>query len=110
MAIDDSNWSYEEFLAFIMVYAARMNTDLSPAELEFIKQRTGIKDIEKIKAKVDSSSDIEAIEKIEHCKKRYLDTPEKESKARKDLEELLKTDSKHTQLEKVLVHIIEKLL
>lgn len=110
MAIDDSNWSYEEFLAFIMVYGARMNTEITPTELEFIRNRTGINDIDKIKAKVDEVSDIEAIDIIDDYKKRYLNSPEKEEKVRKDLEDLLQTETRHTQLEQVLIHIIEKLL
>ncbi|MDB5284699.1 MAG: hypothetical protein JWO06_3774 [Bacteroidota bacterium] len=110
MTIDDSAWSYNEFLAFLMVYGAQMNYTLSKEELEFIKQKTGIQDIEKIKAKVDSINDIEAVEIIDDYKNSFLSTPESKLKAKRDLEAMLKTPGTHSQLEKVAVHMIEKLI
>jgi ribosomal protein L12E/L44/L45/RPP1/RPP2 len=110
MTIDDSNWSYSEFLAFLMVYGAQMNYTLSAEELEFIKQKTGIQDIGKIKAKVDSLNDVQAVEVIDDYKKKYLSTPESTAKAKRDLEALLKTPGTHSQLEKAAVHLLEKLI
>ena len=48
--LDNNTWSYNEFLAFLMVYGAQMNQGLTVEELNFIKTRTGIEDIDKIKA------------------------------------------------------------
>lgn len=110
MQIDDSNWTYGEFLAFLMIFGAEMNYPLTPEELEFIKQRTGIADVAKIKQKVDSISDVEGLEVIEDYRERYLNTPADEDKVKRDLEEMLKTGGLHSQLEKVAVHLIEKLL
>lgn len=110
MKVDNSQWTYNEFLAFLMVYAAELNMQLPTEELEFIRNRTGINDIAKIKQVVDGVSDVEAIEIIEDYRKIYLDTPEKEEKVRQDLEDLLKTQNKHTQLENVLVHILERII
>jgi hypothetical protein len=110
MKVDNSKWTYNEFLAFLMVYAAELNMQLSKEELEFIQSRTGIDDIAKIKNLVDGISDVEAIDIIEDYRKLYLDTPEKEEKVRQDLEDLLKTQHKHTQLENVLVHILERII
>jgi hypothetical protein len=110
MKVDNSQWTYNEFLAFLMVYAAELNMQLPEAELEFIRSRTGINDIAKIKKVVDGVSDIEAIDIIEDYRKVYLNTPEKEEKVRQDLEDLLKTQNKHTQLENVLVHILELII
>jgi hypothetical protein len=36
-SITNSNWSYNEFLAFLMVYGAEMNQRLTQGELDFIK-------------------------------------------------------------------------
>lgn len=108
--VSNSNWSYNEFLAFLMVYGAEMNQHLSAEELDFIKTRTGIHDISNIKEKVDSMSDAEGIELIDIYKGKYLSTDESKSKAKNDLEELLKTPGNHTQFEKVVVHLMERLL
>jgi hypothetical protein len=110
MSSEDINWSYNEFLAFILVYSAGMNHQLSKEELEFIKSKTGIQDIDKIKVRVESLSDVEAIEVMDRYKKEYLPTPEKLETTKRHLEGLLKTDGVHSQLEKVVVHLMEKLI
>jgi hypothetical protein len=108
--INSLNWSYNEFLAFLMVYGAEMNQRLTHDELDFIKTRTGIQDIDKIKEKVHGMSDVEGIELIDNYKCKYLSTEESKSKAKSDLDELLKTPGNHTQFEKVVVHLMERLL
>lgn len=110
MQIDDSHWSYEEFLAFLLVYGAQMTANVSPEEKSFIKARTGINDIDKIIKQVNSMSDIEAIDIITDYRKRYLHTPDKEKKVRHDLEDLLKANDKPSQLDSAIIHIIEKLV
>jgi hypothetical protein len=107
---DNGNWSYNEFLAFLMIYGAEMNQVLTQHELDFIKTRTGIHDIEKIKAKVDGISDAEALEIIDDYKALYLPTAESKSKVKNDLEGLLNTPGTHSQFEKVVVHLMERLL
>ncbi len=87
-----------------------MNQHLTQGELDFIKTRTGIQDIGKIKEKVDSMSDAEGIELIDSYKCKYLSTEESKSKAKSDLDELLKTPGNHTQFEKVVVHLMERLI
>jgi hypothetical protein len=110
MALDDSNWTYNEFLAFLLVYSAEMNYPLTVEELQFIQTRTEISDILKIKQKVDSVSDAEAMDIIDDYKKRYLDTPEKSARAKQHLEDLLKTPVSHSPLETAVVHIIERFI
>lgn len=107
---DNTDWTYQEFLAFILLYAAGMNLELAEGELQFIKDKTGIDDIGKIKNKLDDLSDSECIQTIESYKKIYLQTPESELKARRDLEALLKTPGTHSQFERAAVHILEKLI
>ena len=106
----NSNWSYNEFLAFVLVFGAEMNYPLSKEELEFIRSKSNIADINEIKAKVDEITDAEGLEIIDSYRAKYLNSKEQVVKAKQDLEELLKTDGKHSQLEKVAVHLIEKLL
>lgn len=109
MQIEKTDWSYNEFLAFVMIYAAEMNYNLSADELNFIMEKTGVTNIHAIKARVDSLADADCIEIIDNYKKTHLSTPERKLKAKRDLEGLLKTPGQHSQLEKVAVHIIEKL-
>jgi hypothetical protein len=108
--MENTTLTYNEFLAFVMVYGAQINLNLSAEELAFIKTKTGINNIDSIKQKVDDVNDIGAIEIIDTHRKIYLTTPEKEAKMRKDLEEMLQSSGEHSQLESVAVHILEKLI
>jgi hypothetical protein len=110
MSIEKENWTYNEFLAFLLLYGAQLDADLPEDEIEFIRQRTGINAIDKIKAKVDSLTDVEAIEVIDSYRNQYLDTAGKKEKVKADLEALLKTEGNHSQLEKAAVHMVEKLI
>jgi len=102
--------TYHEFLAFLMIYAAELNLELSTDELAIIRQKTGIEQIEPIKTKVDILSDIEALELIEQHRKIYLSSATEEEKVRQDLEALLHSAGQHTQLERAAIHILEKLI
>jgi|ERR1043165_2762081 ribosomal protein L12E/L44/L45/RPP1/RPP2 len=110
MALESSNWTYNEFLAFLLVYAGSMDNELTKEELAFIQNRTKISQVDKMKATVQGLNDVEVIEVIEGYRKKYLDTAEKEVQAKTDLENLLKTPGEHSQIEKVGVHMLEKII
>jgi len=113
MQIDDSQWSYNEFLAFLLIYGAEMtetSQSLTNEEISYIRERTGIADIDKIKDKVDSATDVQAIEILEDYRTKYLDTDDKKKKVHHDLEDLLKANHTNSQLEQVVIHILERLI
>lgn len=110
MGMDTNNWSYNEFLAFLLIYAAEMNYPLTKEELEFIQQRTQINSIDAIKATVDTLSDAASLDIIDDYRSKYLSAADKAQQAKTDLENLLNTDGLHSQLEKAAIHILEKII
>jgi hypothetical protein len=110
MSTSNTNFTYNEFLAFVLVFVAEMNYPLSAEELLYIKQKTGVSDMDAIKQKVDAITDAEGLDLIDEYRKKYLINAVEEEKMKTDLENLLKTNGVHSQLEKVAAHMIEKLL
>lgn len=110
MQVNDSAWTYNDFLAFLLVYGAQMTTTITPEEIAFIQARTGATDIDRIIAQVNDMSDVEAIEIIGDYRQRFLQAEDKKEKVRHDLEDLLKSNDKPSQLDNVIIHIIEKLI
>ena len=110
MASETTPWTYNEFLAFLMVFGAEMNYPLTREELDYIHDKTQIESIDRIKSKVDSLTDVEGLDVIEQYRTKYLSTEQARAKVKSDLEALLQTGGKHSQLEKVAVHLIEKLI
>lgn len=102
--------TYNEFLAFLMIYAAEMNLELCAEELVVIREKTGIDNIESIKTKLDRLSDIEALDVIDQHRKLYLSNKVDEEKVRQDLEALLQSSGQHSQIERAAVHILEKII
>lgn len=110
MQLDTSNLSYNEFLAYVMIYATGMNNKVTKEELAYIMQKTGVADVDSIKAKIDSMTDAENIELIDAYKQKNLSSPDQVTKARRDIDALLKTPGEHSQLEAAAVHMIERIL
>lgn len=108
--MNNNLFTYNEFLAFLMVYAAEINIELSAEELAVICQKTNINNIDPIKQKVDSLSDAEALDLIEQHREVYLGNIESKAQVRQDLEDLLQSNGTHSQIERAAVHILEKLI
>jgi hypothetical protein len=62
---DFKNRSREEFMAYVMSYAARIDIIHSVEERDFIKNHTVLTNYESIQKEIKKDSDIEALEKIE---------------------------------------------
>jgi|GEM_PF-2544344 len=62
---DFRKWSREEFMAYVMSYAARLDVNHSVEEREFIKNHAALSNYTSILKELQKDSDIEALEKIE---------------------------------------------
>jgi hypothetical protein len=62
---DFKNRSREEFMAYVMSYAARLDINHSAEERAFIKNHTVLTNYESIHEEIKKDSDMEALEKIE---------------------------------------------
>lgn len=105
-----ASWDYQHYFAYALIYIAEMHYNISPAELDFIKNHTGLESVAEIDALVKANSDIESMDILQEFKARFLNTPEKENAVRKDLEALFAVEHHHQQFEKAALHLIEKIL
>lgn len=62
---DFMNWSREEFMAYVMSYAARLDINHSIEEREFIRNHAALSNYTSICKVIKKDNDIEALEKIE---------------------------------------------
>lgn len=60
------NWSREEFMAYVMSYAARLDVNHSLEERKFIREHVATPDYIFIQNLIKKDSDAEALEKIEN--------------------------------------------
>jgi len=60
-----TNWTKEEFKAYLLLFAAHANFSENKAELNFIKTRVGAKNLAHIHDEFDADNDYQQIQKIE---------------------------------------------
>jgi hypothetical protein len=68
---DFKSWSREQFMAYVMSYAARIDINHSAEEREFIKNHTALTNYDSIHEEIKKDSDMEALEKIESYAKHH---------------------------------------
>ena len=67
-----TNWTYEEFLAFTMLYAASADMNISEEEEVLIKQKLNDTQYQEIKSAFDSSNDATIIDTILSYHDQYI--------------------------------------
>ena len=103
------SWTKDEFLAYLIIYAAQINQIETEEEKEFIASRFNSKTLKKIYKEINSDNDYQRIQKVMvyTYQKNYLshdlDT------LLKEIKELLLCDGKFDATEQALYHYLKKI-
>ena len=107
---DHPKWNFQEFSAFLMLYAASADLKVTSDEKEAILKKVNEDTYEEIWKEYHSMSDINKINLILSYKGLYYPTAERTN----ELLDLIKTefmaDGEYSLLEKNLMRILKKLL
>ncbi len=103
-------WSYKEYVCFILIYASYEDLEFTEDEEKFIRKRTGEDTFEKMHEIFISAGQFECLQMILDLKDKYLAT----AVQKEDLLSLLKAhfgvDGEFSKLEKVLLGFLRNLL
>lgn len=105
-----TDWTYDEFSTFAMLYAASVNADVEPEDLELIRQRVGEKTFQKMKAVFDECSDIRCIDILRAYHDKYMADEASRQRLLDDVRQLFEADDKNTNFERELVHMFRMVL
>lgn len=107
---DHLEWSYKEYISFILIYASYEDLEFSAEEEAFIRKRTGDDVFKKMHQIFVNSGQYECLKMILDLKDKYLTT----AVQKEDLLSLLKlhfgADGEFSKLEKVLLGFLRNLL
>ena len=103
-------WNYEEFCAFLLLYASYADLDFSKSEKELILTKVNKETFDKIEKVYLESSDYERLEIILDHKGVYYPTHAQRMELLGELTKLFKADGDYSKLEKNLMIFLEKLL
>ena len=103
------SWTKDEFLAYLIIYAAQINQIETEEEKEFIKSRFDSKTLKKIYKEINSDNDYQRIQKVMvyTYQKNYLSHDL--DHLLKEIKELLLGDGKFDATEQALYHYLKKI-
>jgi hypothetical protein len=105
-----SKWSYDDFKAFLLLYAANADLVVVKEEEDILKHIVSKKRLSKLKKHYSASSDYEIIQTIMSFKEKYFATEDEKNKLLKEIKELFLADSNYSILEKNAFMALQKIL
>jgi|GEM_PF-1292159 len=82
MGIELQGWKYKDYLAFLLLYAAKADLSINEKERKYMESRVGRTEYEKVLALFEELNDVERINVIVEFKQRFC-------KGQHDLEEVI---------------------
>lgn len=110
MSIDTSNWTDKDFLAFLMIYASKADTQTTEDEILWIKKKCQVSSFEHILGLYNSQSEFQNIQSIEELREKYYPGEEGKSKLMAFLNEFFQSDGEYSLLEQNVMRILSRLL
>lgn len=110
MKITYDAWTKEDFLTYILLYAANADFIISDEEKQFILNKVDEQEYRKIHKIFQKHSEHERSETVRLLGQRYCNEPENKCEIRKDMIKLFFTDDDYSILEKNFFIAIKKIL
>ncbi len=103
-------WTYQDFLAYVLIYAAASDFNISAEEKEYIQKRVEKDEFEKILKCFKKHSEFERIEAVKILGKKFSKDIGSKSEIRKELVKLFYVDDDYSILEKNFFLMFKKIL
>lgn len=110
MANQTDNWTYSEFHAFTMLYAANADGRITQEEEKRIMPSLSSDEYSRIKSVFLSCDDTEALDIILLYAKKYCKTQADKDKVLADMLTIYKSDASFDQIERGVHHLFERML
>ena len=105
-----NEWTYEEFRAFAMLFAANADGHITADEENLIAPTLPADRYEPVKRLFQQCSDAEALDIILSYKDKYCCTPEDKERILADMRQIYETHNGTEQIERGVHHIFERML
>ena len=105
-----NNWSYNEFLAFALLYASHADIEYSREEKNVIESLVPNEKYKGLYDLFSGMSDYSALQAILSYKSQYFDTVDKKNNLLSKIKELFHADGHYSSIENEFYLFLEKLL
>lgn len=106
----NAEWTYEEFLAFLLIYVAHVDMEFAEEEKAFIRRTVGNETFDLMLAKFEGMSDFQAYQTILDYKQSYFSDEESKAKLLENIRDLFDADADYNIMEKELFHFLERMM
>ena len=103
------SWTRDEFIAYLLIYAAQINQIETEEEKEFIESRFDSKTLNKIYKEINSDNDYQRIQKVMVYTYQNNYLSQDLENLLKEIKELLLCDGKFDVTEQALYHYLKKI-
>ncbi|HNM25108.1 MAG TPA: hypothetical protein PKL15_06745 [Saprospiraceae bacterium] len=104
------NWSYEEFHAFVLLYAANTDGNVTEDEERLISPTLPAESYARVRELFFKSSDAEVLDIIVAFKNKYCGTPADKERILADMRAVFEAHHGFEQIEREMLHMFDKLM
>lgn len=104
------SWSYNDFLAYLLLFAAVADFKITPEEKEFLFSRVDIDNYEHIHKEFDKANDYERLQTIMSFREKYFGTDEQKLGLFNDLKDMFLADDHYPSVEKAIFTGLKRIL
>ncbi|MBV6442904.1 MAG: hypothetical protein DYG98_19605 [Haliscomenobacteraceae bacterium CHB4] len=104
-----TDWTYEEFRAFAMLFAANADSHITPDEEDLIRPTLTPGQYEHVKKRFLECSDAEALDTLLLCKEKYCSKPGDKERVLADMRSIYEAHHGFEQIEREVHHMFERL-
>jgi len=105
----ETNWTKNEFKAYLLLYAANADYIITDTEKDIIDDLVDVKQYHKIYAELENDSDFQSIEKILFNLKKFNYSKNEIDVLLTEIKALFLSDGKYDQLEKIMYKSFKKI-
>lgn len=103
-------WSYNEFLAFLLIYIAHVDMEFSKEEKDYIRIRVGDATYDKMVLEFEDMTDYQAFQSILDYKGVYYPTPEQKQELLDKMVAIFHADMDFNIMEKGVLQFMERMM
>ena len=108
--MDKPQWSYTQFLGFLLIYAAHADVEYTDEEKHLIESIVGADDYGELYDTFNALTDYQVLEMIRDHKELYYPTDVEKETLLHEIEKLFHVDGNYSSMEKTLLLFLGNLL
>lgn len=104
------DYTYQDFLAYALIYAANADFEFLPEERAHILSKVGVQEYEAMSALFDEHSDMDSLRFLSENATLYLRSPADRNKMMEEIKQLFLADHEMDTLEENIWRVLDDIL